>query len=271
MLVATAVAGETEWVVDASTTELGLGTTPVRAALDCRPFADQPLFTVGVAAVVYSRKQGTMAWGHASVRAIGCRHGLPFDAEYEVYRMGSNPEEVNRVLEGHPVLGDRDYLRAQRDALFWFRNDDPVDAGFFAQSHAHNREIYELWFDWPRARRDALVVTLEGRLTDQADRLDRREPLDGQYGALSTNCTLPLQQALDTPWHLPFRYLRELAPDAQLRVLHPSHHVLMGWDEVPTSVARPRPIFRWRRRIDAWDGRAMGAPALPRTANTDTF
>ena len=120
-----------------------------------------------------------------------------------------------------------------------------MDAGFYADSHRRNREIYELWLDLSREEADAMVAALEGQLADQRARLAARDDLEGRYGALSTNCTLPLQQLLEGSWHLPFRWLRELEDEARLRVLHPSRHLLARWDGVPERVERrPRPVFR---------------------------
>ena len=196
------------------------------------------------------------------MRAVGCLDGVPFDREYETYKFSpGNMGEVERVLAGEPVLGDAAYLRSQRGALFRFRNDDPVDGGFFAMSNAHNREIYEIWLPLDRSARDGMVVALEAELDEQLRRLRARESLDGRYGALSTNCTMPLQQHLGADWHLPFRWLRELQDDALLRVVHPSHHVLAGWTTIPERIPRPTPIFRWRR--DAGTAGVGASPVLP--------
>lgn len=259
----------TTWVVDASSTALGMGGWPVRGAIVCAGEAratlhGRALRTQGIAVVVYSRKEGTMSWGHASVRAVGCLDDEPFDREYEVYRLGpGNMGEIRRFLAGEDVLQDAAYLRRERGALFRFRNDDPVDGGFFAQSHAHNREIYELWLDLSPSERDDVVLRLEAALDDQLARLRAREPLEGTYGALSTNCTVPLQELLPGDWHLPFRWLRELEDQAALRVFHPSHHVLAGWTELPEEVERRRIPFRWRKDVSAWRGRLDRDPVLP--------
>jgi hypothetical protein len=229
------------WWVDASSA-VAPGAWAVQQALPCSAHEG----TLGVAAVVYSRKQGTMAWGHASVRAVGCRDGAPFDHEYETYAVTrGNWPEIERVLAGDPVLEDDPYWRRQRGRIFAFRNDDPVDGGYYADSHARNREIYELWLDVTPAEADRMVEALEARLADQDRRIRARDDLEGRYGALSTNCTLPLQQLLGQDWHLPFRWLRELEGQARLRVLHPSRHLLGRWGGVPERVERrPRPLFR---------------------------
>ena len=234
---------EPGWWVDASSAAVGAWS--VRRALPCEA-EDGAL---GVAVVVYSRKQGTMAWGHASVRAVGCRGGQPFDHEYETYAVSrGNWPEIQRVLAGDPVLDDRAYWKRQRSHLFAFRNDDPVDAGFYAEAHAHNREIYELWLDLTPEEAQEVVDQLEATLDEQARRLAAREELAGRYRALSTNCTQPIQQLLPGGWHLPFRWLRELEGAARLRVLHPSRHLLGRWEEVPARVERrPHPLFRRRR------------------------
>ncbi len=254
-----AIASAATWEVDASTTAAAVGRWSVREAIVCEGEAElaslrgEPLSTRGVAVVVYSRKQGTMLWGHASLRAVGCWAGQPFDWEYEVYRFGpGNWGEISRVLAGDEVLDDAEYLRAQRGALFRFRNDDPVDGGFFAASHARNREIYELWLDLAAPERDHIVSTLEAGLDEQARRLRAREPLEGRYGALSTNCTLPIQELLNQRWHLPYRWMRELQDDALRRVVHPSHHLLGAWDSLPTTSERPRVIFRRPSDPEDW-------------------
>ncbi len=244
------------WWVDASSA-LAPGAWSVRHALNC----DDNDGTQGIAAVVYSRKQGTMAWGHASVRAVGCRDGEPFDHEYETYSVTrGNWPEIERVLAGDPVLEDEGYWRRQRGRVFAFRNDDPVDGGFYADSHARNREIYELWLDVTPEDAESMVDALEARLVDQSRRLQERDDLDGRYGALSTNCTLPLQQLLGGDWHLPFRWLRELQDGARLRVLHPSRHLLARWDVVPERVERrPRPVLR----RGGWVPAEAWGPLLP--------
>ncbi len=248
---------EAGWWVDASSAAAP-GAWSVRGALPC----GEAEGALGVAVVVYSKKQGTMAWGHASVRAVGCRDGEPFDHEYETYVVSrGNWPEIERVLAGDPVLADEAYWRAQKGHIFAFRNDDPVDGGFYADSHARNREIYELWLDVTPAEADAMVASLEGVLAEQARRVAAREELLGRYGALSTNCTLPMQQLLDGDWHLPFRWLRELEDEARLRVLHPSRHLIARWGVVPERVdRRPRPLFR--RKVTAAPDRAPG-PLLP--------
>ncbi len=257
------------WQVDPTSLAPTVGAWPVRQALRCpEPSPDDPLLrgqrlhTLGVAAVVYSRKQGTMGWGHASVRALTCLDGALHDAEYETYRFGpGNQGEIERVLAGEDVLDDETYLRSQRGALFHFRNDDPVDGGFFAQSHTANREIYELWLPVDRAEADAMVLQLEAKLDDQLQRLRDRDDLQGRYHWWSTNCTVPLQELLGHPeWAMPFRWLRELEGEARLRVLHPSVHLASVWGHYPDRVERPRPVFRRRGTLPAIQDRV---PVLP--------
>lgn len=253
-----------EWAVDPTSLADRVGDWPVRTSLACPPPTDadpllhgQRLHTLGVAAVVYSRKQGTMGWGHASFRALRCLDGVPADAEYETYRFGpGNEGEIRRVLAGEDVLDDAAYLRAQRGALFHFRNDDPVDAGFFAQSHTANREVYVIWLDVDRTTADAMVLAREAVLDDQLARLRAREPLEGRYHWWSTNCTVPLQELLGHPeWAMPFRWLRELQGAARLRVLHPSEHLASGWTVWPEAVEKPRPVFRRRGPAPPLDDR----------------
>jgi hypothetical protein len=251
------------WWVDA-TSALPPGAWKVRTSLDCSAFHDEPLHTLGVAVVVYSRKQGTSAWGHASIRAVGCRDGAPFDVEYESYVFSrANAEEIDRVLQAASVHPDEAYLRGQRGRLFLFRNDDPVDTGFFELSAHANREIYELWLGVTTAEANEMVQTLEGQLHEQMRRVAAQEPLQGRYRALSTNCTVPMQQLLGHAWHLPHRWLRELEDDARLRVVHPSVHLLGRWDTVPVSVERPKPVFRRRREGAALPLDVDALPVLP--------
>jgi len=261
-------AGRLSWVVDPTSLGPAVGSWPVHHAVACPPpddsdpvLAGRSLHTLAVAAVVYSRKQGTMGWGHASVRALLCLDGELHDAEYEAYRLGpANMGEVRRVLQGESVLDDEAYLRAQRGALFRFRNDAPVDGGFFAASHAANREIYELWLDPEAYDLDAMVLRLEAGLADQLRRLRAREDLPGRYRVFSTNCTVPLQEVLGHPeWAMPFRWLRELRDEAVLRVLHPSEHLARRWGAYPEAVVRPSPLFRRGGEVPPPEGR----PVLP--------
>ena len=264
--------GET-WEVDPTSLAPVVGDWVVHHSMRCPPPPDdaptlrgQSLHTLGVAAVIYSRKQATMGWGHASVRALLCLDGEPHDVEYEAYRLGpGNMGEVERVLAGEDVLEDVAYLDSQRGALFRFRNDDPVDGGFFAASHSSNREIYELWLDPEQHDLDAMVLQLEGALDDQLQRLRTRAPLVGRYRVFSTNCTVPLQEVLGHPeWAMPFRWLRELRDDAVLRVLHPSVHLARRWGSYPQAVRRPRPVFRRGGEVPSPVSRSPVLPLEPR-------
>jgi len=269
MVGADAHAGRRSWVVDPTSLSSRVGAWPVHQTVSCPPVSPdaptlrgQRLHTLGVAAVVYSRKQFTMGWGHASLRALLCLDGELVDVEYEAYRLGpGNMHEVERVLAGESVLGDADYLRRERGALFRFRNDHPVDGGFYAASHDRNREIYELWLDPARHDLDAMVLRLEAALDDQLERLRSRAPLDGRYRVFSTNCTVPLQETLGhAEWAMPFRWLRELRDEAVLRVLHPSVHVAGRWSDYPDAVRRPSPVFRSQRSVPPVGDRTPRVP-----------
>lgn len=231
------------WVVDGSSLRLNRGRWPVRGSWTCE--ADEVL---GVAVVVYSRKQGTMAWGHSSLRTVTCRDGELVDREYETYRLSAWNEALLR--DEHPDLDPR-YLARQRGALVLFRNADPVDRGWFAEAEAHNREIYELWLDRPPDELLRIVDGAERWYADQAAVLMGRGELDERYRALSTNCTTVLVRLLGVadPPHMPFAWLRRLEDEARLRVVHPSHALVRRWDGLPDGMdGRVHPLFR--RRVE---------------------
>ncbi|MEQ1569672.1 MAG: DUF4105 domain-containing protein [Myxococcota bacterium] len=230
-----------EWWVDASSLAARRGDWPMRAAVTCPA---EGASTLGVAVVVYARKQGSMAWGHVSLRVVGCRDGRLEDFEYETYRLSDwNLRSFREEHPGEPFL---EHIDDQRGALVLFRNVDPVDRGWFADAQAHNREIYELWLDTTPAERDRIASTAAGWYTDQRDQLRRGERLPERYRALSTNCTTVLARTLEVsdPPVLPFAWMRLLEDTAQLRVLHPSHHLAARWDTWPAQLDRPHPLLR---------------------------
>lgn len=243
-------AGAAEWRVDGTSLAANLGRWPVHAALAETCAAGDR--TVGVAIVVYSRKQGTMAWGHASLRTVRCVGGAVVDREYETYRMSAWNERLFREAHAGEAFLDGDYLKSQRGALVLFRNADPVDGGWFADAERHNREIYELWLPLPTETLDAIGRAADAWYDAQLVTLRARAPLPERYRALSTNCTTVLARLVGPPDGrdrgpvLPFAWLRATEADT-LRVLHPSHALVQRWSGLPEHVdARPRPI--WRRR-----------------------
>ena len=241
----TAMAIAAPWVVDGSSLQLNRGRWPVRASASCATDG-----VLGVAVVVYARKQATMAWGHTSLRTVTCRGGMLVDHEYETYRLSAWNEEL--LLAEHPDLDAADLL-AERGALVLFRNVDPVDRGWFAEAQAKNRELYELWLDAPPEALAAIVARAEAWYDAQQIVLAARGELGDRYRPLSTNCTTVLQRLLDVPDppHLPFVWLRRLEDDARLRVLHPSHALVLRWGTLPDTVdGRLHPLFRRRGTLD---------------------
>ena len=235
------------WQVDGSSLALNAGRWVVRAAVECPEAGAR---TLGVAAVVYSRKQGTMAWGHSSLRTVRCRQGELLDREYEVYRLaGWNEQMFLDEHRGEPYA-DPEHLRQYRGALVLFRNPDPVDGGWFGEAQAHNREIYELWLDLPQQDLDRIAEQAERWYEEQRETLLAGGELAERYRALSTNCTAVLARLLSEPLGLehpptlPFGWMRLLEERAFLRVLHPSHALAARWGQLPEVTPRPHPIFR---------------------------
>jgi hypothetical protein len=273
-------AGATTWVVDPTPLGAASGRWPITSAVRCpAPTADAPVIDgqalqpLGVAVVVYSRKQGTMAWGHASVRVLYCLGGQVVDREYETYRLSAwNEVEVRRAYVGEAFL-DGHYLREQRGALFLFRNEQAVDGGWIGDALAHNREVYTTWLDLDPAEQAQVVLGLEAWHADQLAQLRALAPLTERYRALSTNCTAVLQRTLPEIGgraHLPFTWLRRAAPTGTT-VLYPSHHLVKAWGGRPPShvAQRPRPKFRRTAALDAETFEALSAvldtavPVLP--------
>lgn len=240
------------WRVDSASLPNNAGRWVMIAATDCG--IDRVL---GVSVVIYSRKQGTMAWGHSSLRTVACRDGALRDTEFETYRLSRwNERMFADEHVGEPYVRD-DLLRRYRGALVLFRNDDPVDRGWFGDAQAHNREIYELWLDLPQETLEKIVLDAERWYEEQHLTMRAGEPLPERYRPLSTNCTHVLVRLLGAPLagvlgagvppHLPFAWLRLLEDGALLRVLHPSHALVARWGEIPDVVLRrPKPLFRTR-------------------------
>lgn len=251
------------WVVDGSSLQLNRGRWPVRASSPCTA-TDTVL---GVAVVVYARKQATMAYGHTSLRTVTCRNGALVDHEYETYRLSAWNEEL--LLAEHPELDAAD-LAAERGSLVLFRNVDPVDRGWFAEAQAKNRELYELWLDGTPEALAAIVARAETWYDAQEIVLAAGGDLGDRYRLFSTNCTTVLQRILDVPDppHVPFVWLRLLEDDARLRVLHPSHALVYRWGTVPEAVEdRLHPLFRRRGALDPTLALPT-TPAAPWTIDT---
>ena len=234
------------WRIDASSLSHNAGRWVVSAAVDCE--MDR---VIGVAVVVYSRKQLTMAWGHSSLRTIACEGGRLRDLEYETYRLSAwNERALLEEHEGEP-FATPERLAPYRGALVLFRNEGPVEMGWYGDSEAHNREIYELWLDLPDRDLAEIVAAAEAWYEAQRETLREGGALEMRYRPLSTNCTTVLTRLLASPLegdlgrpppHLPF---------ARMRVLHPSHALVARWEgllpgELPR---RPRPVFRWRGEL----------------------
>ena len=261
LVLASAVAAT--WTVDGTSLQEHYGRRPVQAALDCREAPSgaepqlngAPLTTLGVAVVAYSKKQGTMTWGHASLRAVYCLGDQLVDAEYEVYRLsGWNEGQLRDEHEGEP-FAESSWLKSQRGAKVLFRNRGPVDQGWYAEAQARNREIYEVWLDLPQAELDQVVIRAERAWSDQLERLRAHQDLPERYRPIANNCTavfrdfLPPALVEGSPF-TPFAFVRRLAPEARALVMYPSHHLINRWEgELPESVERIRPVFRRSRRI----------------------
>jgi len=267
-LLSSLTAAAAPWIVDGTSLAPVRGQKPVASAIDCpTPPGDAPelhgraLNTLGVAVVAYSKKQGTMTWGHASLRALYCLDEELFDAEYEVYRLSDwNESQLREEHEGE-AFADSEWLSTQRGRLALFRNPDPVDGGWFAQEQADNREIYELWLDLTPDELDEVTLTVERRVQSQLERLRAREDLERRYVAWGDNCTdvftaLPasVRDEVGDPL-TPFAWVRRLrrADLVRLKVLYPSHHLVRRWDgALPDTSRRLHPLFRRRARLPLW-------------------
>ncbi|MBX2797067.1 MAG: hypothetical protein KTR31_05350 [Myxococcales bacterium] len=278
--IAAALAGAT-WEVDATSLHLHRGTAPVATFAPCDADApeDEAPRTLGVALVAYSKKQGTMSWGHASLRVVSCSGPELVDLEYETYRLSGWNEEQLRSEHRGEVFTRGDWLSSQRGALVLFRNRDPVDAGWYGDAQARNREIYEVWLDLSQEDLDAVAQRADAAYAEQLSRLRAGQDLPQRYDVVRRNCTWVLSSFL--PQELvrgapitPFAWVRRLPPDVvRARVLHPSHHLVNRWDGSLLGVTeRVRPVFRRPRRIrrdrlDAVHASLSGArPWLPAVA-----
>jgi hypothetical protein len=255
--------GAVGWRVDGTSLSLNAGRWPMRRAATCSGGGGSR--TLGVALVVYSRKQATMSWGHASLRVVRCVDGVLGDAEYETYRLSRWNERLFREEHAGEAFLDGPYLGSQRGALVLFRNPDPVDAGWYGDAQGRNREIYELWLDRTPQQLDAIARGAERWYEEQRATLRAEAPLPEQYRALSTNCTAVFQRLLgeEEPPVMPFAWLRRMEGRARLKVLRPSHALVRRWGGVPAGpVERPRPLLRWSTSIPEPVGAELGSALL---------
>ncbi|MEZ4239342.1 MAG: hypothetical protein R3F59_24945 [Myxococcota bacterium] len=216
------------------------GRWPMRA-VRCR----QRDATLGVAAVVYSRKQGTMAWGHASLRVVRCVDGVLDDAEYETYRLSAWNEALFREEHAGEAFLEGDYLHDQRGALVLFRTPTrSTPAGTVTPRPTTARSTS--CGSTGRRPRSTPSRGAEAWYDEQLAALRAHEPLTVKYRARSTNCTTPLQRLLgvEDPPTMPFGWLRRLEGEVRLRVLRPSHAMVRRWGGLPATATRPHPLVR---------------------------
>jgi len=252
--------------VDATALHQHLGARPV--ATGGEGLCGGPDQVLGVAAVFYSKKQMTMARGHASMRFLRCVDGAIEDVEFEYYRFSRSTEaRLAADMPGEPILDDPAYLRSLRGSLFLNRNLSTVDRGHFGRELARNREIYELWLDVSTIEASDLFAQINDVWLAQWETMEARRPLTRRYIPITTNCTWHLQELLGLgpfPW-AGFRALTTEDHVVRAAVLYPSHHLLIGWNRVEGSdslieslrhgrvEARSRPVFRRpARRADPW-------------------
>ena len=255
------IAAAGAWTVDGTSLDEHRGTAPVASSVTCpAPSPDAPrlrgmaLTVLGVAVVAYSKKQGTMTWGHASLRATYCLGSALHDVEYEAYRLSAWNEAQLRGEHAGETFAEEERLARRGDHVL-FRNQNPVDGGWYAEAQAANREIYEVWLDLPQAELDTVVLRAEAAWEAQRARLRADVSLDRRFDWIGDNCTsvfsdfLPAELDVGAPI-TPFAWVRRLESRARAQILYPSHHLVNRWRGVlPTEVRRLRPVFRRRSRI----------------------
>ncbi len=242
-----------EWVVDGTSLSAHRGSHPMSRAVDCPPSAGR--HALGVAVVAYSKKQGTMTWGHGSIRAVFCDEGELRDVEYEVYRLSAWNESMLRDEYPAEPWASGEWLSTQRGAAVLFRNVGAIDRGWYASAQKVNREIYEVWLDLSQEEQDAVVEQAEQWWSAQLARLRAETTLTRNYSVFRYNCTavyeelLPSRLTHETPL-TPFAWVRRLEGEALALVLHPSHHLVNRWEgRLPERAGRIRPVFRRRKEI----------------------
>ncbi len=235
------------YVIDAS--PLAPAAAPLASTARCE--GDEVL---GVAVVVASRGLGTLAWGHASLRVVTCEGGAPRDVEYEAYRLGRWNERLLRLEHGGADYVSEGYLQAQRGGLVLFRNERPVDGGWFEQvERDENRDLWEVWLALPPERLLEVARGADTAYEQQRATFQAGGDLPERYVATRRNCTAPLRDLLpelDPGSALPFAWLRALEGDAALRVVHPSAHLLA---RAGAEGETPRRRVAWRRRPELGD------------------
>lgn len=284
---------EPSWILDLGSQGLAAARRPVAQAGQGRCVAEADGTVVGTAIVVYGRKAGFSAWGHASVRFLACESGALVDEEVEVYRFSQRTQD--RLSSRHPgadFAEDAATLRRNRGRLYLRIVPDPVDDGHYARELERNREIHELWLPLEPDVAAALRADLHAREAAQLAAFERGEPIpEGRYVGMGRNCTVPVRDARAAlrgdlggaaPGVYPFRILADLETHpGVVRVLHPSGHALRqaireaggraGFvAALPGEMPRPRPLLRrslaggdryWAEHLAGRIGAPM-APAL---------
>ncbi|MEC8425694.1 MAG: hypothetical protein VX000_18035 [Myxococcota bacterium] len=279
------------WTLDLGSQGLAAARRPVSRAARTRCENIKDGDVLGTAIVVYGRKLGLSAWGHASVRFLACEQGEMVDEEVEAYRF--TPRTFRQLASRHPGAAfatDPLTLRRNRGRLYLRVVPDPVDDGHYARQLARNREIYELWLPLEPGRAQALRADFHARARAQTAAFEAGRPIpEGRYVGMGRNCTLPALHARTAlagrtggaPGPYPMRILADLAshPDV-VRVLHPSPHALRKALEdagdreafvasLPGPVGRPRPLLRrslptrqryWAAHLAERTGGSMAPP-----------
>ena len=296
LLLGTATAAPV-WRLDLSSQPLAAAARPVAVAAAGRCADSDDGEVLGTAIVVYGRKAGISAWGHASVRFIACVSGRLLDEEIEAYRFSKRT--FARLPERHPdalFATDPTTLRRNRGRIYLRVVPDPVDDAHYARELARNREIHELWLPLPPDTARRLRTDLHTRVATQHSAFLSGQPIpEGRYFSMGRNCTVPVRRARaaldgaagEAPGVYPFRILADLeAHPGVIHVLHPSEHALhVALDAAGSREAlaarlhepmeRPRPILR--RRLAGKDrfwaahlARRLGTPQAPALRESPT-
>jgi len=284
------VAAAPVWRLDLSSQRLAADARPVAVAAAGRCAGRDDGDVLGTAIVVYGRKAGISAWGHASVRFLACVSGRLVDEEVEAYRFSRRT--FAKLPDRHPGTAFATApgtLQRNRGRLYLRIVLDPVDDAHYARELERNREIHELWLPLPPATARSLRTDLHARVAAQQAAFQSNQPIpEGRYFSMGRNCTVPVRSARaalqgtagEAPGVYPFRILADLeAHPGVVHVLHPSEHAMhvaldaAGSREILTSrltepVERPRPFLR--RRLPTQDrfwaahlAQRLGAPQAP--------
>ena len=258
-LLLTNAALATDWVVDGTSLAAVRGQEPVASHVECpAPVDGRTLHTLGAAVVAYAKKQGTMTWGHASLRLVYCVDQDLIDAEYEVYRLSAWNERQLREEHAGEAFASSDWLASQRGQRVLFRNAQPVDGGWYAENQADNREIYEAWLALSREQLDEITKSIEQRYATQLEGLREQRDIERRFVPWADNCTsvfevLPPEVLDDVGGAItPFAWMRRLSRAGWVRhrILYPSHHLVRKWNgELPSRSRRLHPIFRRPRAL----------------------